>query len=463
MRGVKLYGFAFGIFLFAFMGASVHADVTTGDASATEGGAFISLSDWIPGEMQKATYSMFANISPQGAARGAVVASPSKDQPAYFYHWVRDAALTMNTVVGFFETATDPSARTSLFNTIMDYVDFSRRNQLTPNRSGGPFDGGLGEPLFNADGSAYDKKWGRPQNDAPALRALTLIRFAAVLLNQGQEAIVRSKLYSGVMPADTVIKADLEYVSHHWSDASYDLWEEVKGNHFYTKMVQRSSLLQGAWLAERLGDLSAAQWYRSQGMILESEIIKFWREDQGYITVTLQPETNDPKAGLDVAVILGVLHGCTGDGFFCPTSDFVLSTAERLRSVFQFEYAINSRQTNVNGETLGTAIGRYPEDRYNGYMVGGLGNAWVLATNALAELYYRAARDWTLTREIAISPRNITFFKSLPSAANIPLNPGETVRAGDPRFNLILAALHDEGDAQLRRTKAHSFCGWITF
>jgi Glycosyl hydrolases family 15 len=34
-----------------------------------------------------------------------------------------------------------------------------------------------------------------------------------------------------------VIKADLDYVSSHWDAATFDLWEEVNGAHFYTRMV----------------------------------------------------------------------------------------------------------------------------------------------------------------------------------------------------------------------------------
>src|SRR5581483_6044551 len=95
------------------------------------------------------------------------------------------------------------------------------------------------------------------------------------LLNQGDTATAM-KLYDGKMPTDSVIKTDLEYVSHHWSDPSCDLWEEVAGDHFYTRMAQRRALLDGAGLADRLNDPGAASWYRLQAGQIESSLQSFW-------------------------------------------------------------------------------------------------------------------------------------------------------------------------------------------
>src|SRR5271167_858904 len=35
----------------------------------------------------------------------------------------------------------------------------------------------------------------------------------------------------------TVIKADLDYVATNWDSAGCDLWEEVYGFHFFTRLV----------------------------------------------------------------------------------------------------------------------------------------------------------------------------------------------------------------------------------
>lgn len=336
-----------------------------------------SFDQWLEFEQGAAMKGLFNNISPKDGNPGAVVASPSRNNPNYYFHWVRDAALVTHVIVQLYQNTKEHS----YYDMILNYISFSRSNQLTPNRSGG-----LGEPKFNVDGSAFNGDWGRPQNDGPALRAITLIHFAKELLSEGKEEFVRALLYDNGLPAQTVIKTDLEFVSHHWKEASFDLWEEVLGDHFYTRMVQRRALLDGAELARMLGDHGAADWYEKQGLALEESLFSFWDKNRKILVTTLnqsgglQGKTSD----LDVAVILGVLHGYRGDGFLSPTDDRVLATAATLESAFKTLYSING-QSN-----LGTAIGRYPEDHYDGYTTSSQGNPWVLATAALAEFYYKA-------------------------------------------------------------------------
>ncbi len=51
-----------------------------------------------------------------------------------------------------------------------------------------------------------------------------------------------------------------------------------------------------------------------------------------------------------------------------------------LTKTFRDLYHVNKAYPN-----MGVALGRYPEDRYDGYHSGGQGNPWFLATLALAE------------------------------------------------------------------------------
>src|SRR5438045_2433959 len=61
----------------------------------------------------KATFDrMMRNVSPKGARRGAVVAAPAGN-PQYQYHWVRDAALTMDELLGALEKAKTDTERQS--------------------------------------------------------------------------------------------------------------------------------------------------------------------------------------------------------------------------------------------------------------------------------------------------------------------------------------------------------------
>src|SRR5262249_1935246 len=132
------------------------------------------------------------------------------------------------------------------------FTDFTIKLQATPNLSGG-----VGEPKFNLDGSAYNDPWGRPQNDGPAIRAFALTKYVDYLRSKGSTNDL-TRYYNPDLARPSPIKTDLEYVSHHWADTSFEIWEEVKGNHFYTRLVQRKALLDGAKLAEELNDSGAA-------------------------------------------------------------------------------------------------------------------------------------------------------------------------------------------------------------
>lgn len=405
-----------------------------GSAVADEG------QEYLRAQEQRSIEYLLRNISPPGAARGAVVAASSKHDPDYFYHWIRDAALVMDVIVSLYQDEKEPAQKARYAALLDAYVDFSRRNQLTPNPSGG-----LGEPKFNADGSAFTGSWGRPQNDGPALRAVTLTRLALSWLEEGKEALVRKKLYEAEIPARTVIKADLEFVSQHWRDTCFDLWEEISGHHIYTRMVQRRALVEGASLATRLGDVAAAGWYLKQARELEGEILKHWDSGRGLFVPTLNRNAGvDYKhSGIDASVLLGPLHGATEDGFLPVTDDRMLATFAKVKRAFRDLYPINK-----NG-TPGVAIGRYPEDRYDGYGTAGQGNPWILLTLGFGEFLFRAANQFEAKGKIAISATNEGFFRDLGVRAAV----GETLSGVE--LKAVLAKLRASGDAYLARVRYH--------
>jgi glucoamylase len=416
------------------------------------------LEQWLQNERTVATQKLTANV----LSNGAVIASPSNADPNYYYHWVRDGALTMNVVVALHAQARDAAERQRYQALLLAYLDFSLGNQVTPNPRSAP-DRGLGEPKFNTDGSAFTDNWGRPQDDGPALRALTFTHLANQLLDGGdasQAALVRTKLYDGTLPTNSLIKRDLEYVSHHWQDTCFDLWEEVRGHHFYTRLVQRRALLEGAKLARRLNDGGAADWYEAQASALEPALRAHWDAAKGIVNATLDRDDGltYKNSNLDTAVVLAALHAQSpGDDFFAPTSDPVLATAARLAASFDSLFPINGTKTDPDGGALGTAIGRYPEDRYSGQAGGWEGNGWVLCTLAMAELDYRAANEWRRRGQLTITDRNKAFFLSLAPERFGSLQPGQVLTASDAAFTDILQALRTAGDRQLRRVKYHAF------
>jgi glucoamylase len=417
-----------------------------------------ALEAWIKTETDVAKKKLVKNTSPPDGADGAVVASPSREHPDYYYHWTRDAALTMDVVVVL--SRSKDSYRACYLDTLKDYAAFSRQNQVVRPPAGSSATTGLGEPKFHVDGRTYDKAWGRPQNDGPALRAITLIRFAETLLEEGQEDYVAT-LYDGKLPASSVIKTDLEYVAHHWKDKDIDLWEETWGHHFYARMAQRRALLDGARLADRLQDGGAAQFYRQQAAELETAISEHWDPAKGYVVATREAAGSDKVSQLDACVVLAALHARSKhDGFFGPSDDRILATAKRLSDEFRTLYFINSVRATPDQRALQPGIGRYPEDRYNGYerTEHTEGNPWFLTTAAMAELCYCVAETWSGQQEIGVTARNRPFMESAVASASGPisLSDGEKIKKDDPRFDRILEGLVEFGDGYLRRVMAHA-------
>src|SRR5438046_296817 len=98
--------------------------------------------------------------------------------PSDFYTWTRDAALTMTWMIEAFVAGNN-----SLESHIQNFVISQAQLQQVPNPSGGPTTGGLGEPKFNVNLSAFTGPWGRPQGDGSALRAIALIAYGNYLIS----------------------------------------------------------------------------------------------------------------------------------------------------------------------------------------------------------------------------------------------------------------------------------------
>jgi glucoamylase len=74
------------------------------------------------------------------------------------------------------------AGNTKLQQTIQQYISAQAYLQTVSGLSGGLATGGLGEPKYYVNGTAFTGPWGRPQKDGPALRATTLIAFAKWLI-----------------------------------------------------------------------------------------------------------------------------------------------------------------------------------------------------------------------------------------------------------------------------------------
>jgi len=383
---------------------------------------------WVNFQYRASNEKLMANISRSDTPPGFIVASPSKSDPNYYFHWVRDAALVMSAL----QQSLPFEKQKPLF---VDYIKLVNQHQQIWKITG------QGEPKFNPDGTSFSLPWGRPQNDGPALRSIVLVRHALELIKTGQTDYVKSHLYGGKIPANTVIKRDLEYVSHNWRKHDFDLWEEVKGHHFYTRYVQRSALVLGAQLAEQLGDNGAAVWYRKQAAQLSQELEKHWSAEKNYILSTRNRVDGLPykHTNLDASIILAVNHASLPGLSFSVTDERVIATAWELIDTFKDIYPINSKFEGVG-------IGRYPEDRYFG------GNPWFLLTAGLGEYLFKLANEYKSKPKFNVSIISKKFFKKF-----LGYEFTHSLIVDQLTTTQIVSKLNARGDQFLNRIRRHAY------
>ncbi len=388
---------------------------------------------------------LMQNLNLPGIHSGVVVASPSRTAPNYFYHWIRDAAISFMQVQSFYLREAG-APRASLQSWMLAHMSLNLSFQAIPNLMAGD-----GEPKFNYDGTAFQGPWGRPQTDGPALRAISFIYFlnSVVKENWPNRDQIVSRLYDSKLPTQSLIKTDLEYVAHHWNQASFDLWEEAFGAHFFTLMAQRRAMIEGARLAQKFGDSGASQFYAQQAQLMAQALQGFWSQNANYTVTSLNVQSGPRKVSLlDSSVLLAALYGDVGDGFYAPYDDRILATLQVLKETFQKEYPIN-RDPNA-----GIAIGRYPEDTYDGVSTNGIGNAWFIGSQSAAEVYYRTALHLAQVRQVQINPVNIRFYNSLMQGQTI-FKLGQVITMNDPILQKMVQTLVLEGDRELEVTILH--------
>ncbi|CDO53219.1 hypothetical protein DV113_001931 [Geotrichum candidum] len=394
---------------------------------------------WIERETHVAFESIIQNIggpysgpdlADSAVTPGAVVASPSKKAPDYFYQWVRDAGITINTLVTAYA---DQKAQNSTLRTVIrDYITAAHSLQRVSNPSGDFLSlTGLGEPKFHMDGRPFEDHWGRPQRDGPALRAIAIINY----LNT--EVRHRIGSYRTRFVHDTfadVVRHDLNYVVRYWQHDGFDLWEEVQGYHFYTAMVHKRALELGAELARNLGHFNLAQRYRHEAQNAKFIIAnKFYDEERGHLIETIDYSA---RSGLDSALFLGTIHATNllsddwtvqENSLYAPYSDEIVASLVKYLDDMRYRYPINHQrlqafeQNGINSSLVGFGVGRYPEDVYNGIGMSD-GNPWFLCTATvshnlylLADYLYTRPASFSLTVTEATKPFYGLFLSTLPT------------------------------------------------
>lgn len=388
------------------------------------------LAAWLDGQRARAAAWLARAVSATGLvherpafgqsvrpAPGSVLASPVSahwdPEPDYFFHWIRDSAhvteamlvtaeveegeadawrrrLEEVTAFGLAIARAAPVSRVPRELVRPDHRRFlrsARSLQRTGPRAL------LGEVRFEADGRRDIQRWARPQTDAPALRGLVARRLRATCARRGW-----------AVPAalERLLALDTDFVARAWRGPSFDLWEEVKGVHYHTRLVQ-------AALLDAVGHPDAADALAS--------LDRLWSEARCCLLAR-----RGRAARADSAVLLAVLHAGRAEGPHSILDDRVQATLTTLEDRFAQLYPINHARPRDHAPLLG----RYEDDAYFG------GNPWHVTTLAAAELHYRLASRLADAAVLEATPRNAAFRERLERAGGAVARGDMFVRALRP-------------------------------
>ncbi len=388
-------------------------------------------------------------------ARGSIVASPEMaaydPKPDYFFHWLRNSALVADALR---EAIEDGTLGPSGIEHLVDFVGFSlklcRLDGPSFLREGGypetvepsfrqhlrsraeiaeiVGDRVLGEARHNPDGGFDVLKWGRPQNDGPALRALAVMQFFTLDAFRAHAAET----------ALTLLRYDLDYTLSHWPLPCCDLWEEAIGFHYHTRLVQQAALAEGSRFLAAEGDAERAQACADAARALLAELDRHFDPEDGVYRGRLaetRPNAPPPRR-LDIAVVLAAIHAGRRAGTHSVTDPKMLATFFALERLFEEEYPIN----RARPADRAPALGRYAGDSYFS------GGAYYFSTLGAAQFCFLLAQAATEGEEVAITTESRAPLAALlrTPAAALP----QGALAGQSREALAEAALR-RGDMYL--------------
>lgn len=287
--------------------------------------------------------------------KGIIVASPSTNPP-YKFHWIRDSALVMRVFIDRYIKTED----SEYFEYIMNYIENETKVQDLNTRSG------LGEPKINIDCTAFDGEWGRPQNDGPALRGIMMLKIVKCF--KYKYDVIINKL---IIP---VIMKDLDYILENYNKVCFDIWEEMIGWHFYTRLVQFKFLKDVSdelklfqFSEEKVNKIKTVK--EKLKLSINDHIGK--NENGNYIISSFNKDGEIIKYE-DSANILALTHVDFDDEILNIFGlESILHTSDNLLDYFRGKY--NDSELNL--------IGRYKDDKYYD------GHIWIICSLAMAQVY----------------------------------------------------------------------------
>lgn len=294
--------------------------------------------------LERCIDKIFSNIIRPDIKSGMVIASPSKLNPNYYYHWIRDSGIVMRTIVKYYIK----TGNLQCFKQIIDYVESEKKIQ------GIQCITGLGEPKFNVNQTSFNDVWGRPQNDGPALRVIVMLD---IYNNFPNYSSIRNTVKE-------IINKDIDYIIQNHNIPCYDLWEEVYGYHLYTRAVQCKALKE--CLKSNIFPIKKDRMEKSI-MALKNLI-----QHHQYAYTSFN-EKGEIVREFDTALLFAVTH----IDFDREIIDYT-SNAFKDHLLNMIDFYNNQFRLNVKMDIL--LLGRYKNDTYYG------GNPWIICTCALLQI-----------------------------------------------------------------------------
>jgi glucoamylase len=308
---------------------------------------------------------------------GITIASPSSDPP-YQYHWIRDAALSIRVFIDLYRKTNKEKYFVHILNYIETESKIQQLNTLT----------GLGEPKVHIDCTPFNGPWGRPQNDGPALRSINLIKISNIIRNTYPELVLKI-----IYP---IIQRDIKYILMKYNETSFDLWEEINGWHFYTRMVQLKCLKDYMKMNIKLLNINLTEIRDKYNHLLNH--LKHHISENGIIS-SFDKHGNISKFD-DASILLSYSHiSFDADILREIPVQHALKNAQNLVKFFQQKYVSKSFYM----------IGRYFEDKY--YQ----GHTWIICSLGLVQYWKHL--------NINVEERNIIIHKIL--SIDVDLNLSE--------------------------------------
>ncbi|KAI0267065.1 Six-hairpin glycosidase-like protein [Gloeopeniophorella convolvens] len=367
---------------------------------------------------------------PEAGADVGVVAAviPDPDHPEFSVYWLRDACLVYHPWLNELTVLGD----TSLRGIVDDMVHALIRTQQVISLAGNVFTGGIEEAVFDIKlNMLLDPKAriGSPAADGPPFRVNQLIKYAEWLLLPEQN--------NGTWVVDSLwpkINLDLQWISSHWNQSSWDLWwPPVWGGSYWTASLQYRALRGGARLGRAIGrELNVVEYDAHATMVLDY-MQTFWNEKEGFMTETTITNVSLGRSGYGSAPLTVSVYnfdpslGCD-DATFQPCSPRALSSLKVVGDHFKAFFPISQDFPPDRPPYYGF----FTEDKFIG------GHPQFFASFNAAEQLYDALITWDLLGQLSVTRLDLKFWRQFDKSVKIG-----TYKKGSGTYKSLTNAVHE--------------------